>query len=167
MGLLFWKKNRQIDQFAYQLADNLYSQVLPDMAQQIVDGIDSSKGGKSGKDKKKLKRNQEQIKRTMDDITLQMQQYKMDNKLGVYGKARLHMTFTERLEELGYNKDVAKELSNAILVRSSWKVVGFFDSDLPGITKFTNNDQRFFHDAEVQLQGNLTTLDIYCYFLFA
>jgi len=38
------------------------------------------------------------------------------NNLGVYGKARFHLTFMERLREHGYDNSFVKEINDHLLV---------------------------------------------------
>ncbi len=106
MPILFWKKNRLIDVFATDVANELYSFVQP---QSVQDYFTSASKGK--KDKKK-------IESFLNGIIKQMRQFRLTHALGVYGKARLQLKFNERLSELGYDKDVIARLNQLILVRA-------------------------------------------------
>lgn len=108
--MFFGKKNQKIDGFAQNMADDLYSQLPPENAHLYVFEADSSE-----KISQKIKN--DAIRKMNEKIVL-FQQFKKANKLGLYGKARLHMKFTERLKELGYAESVAEELNKAIMLRS-------------------------------------------------
>lgn len=107
MQLFFWRKNKQIDTFASTLANDLYSAVQPDTALTYISGINE----KSNKGDKK-------IDRRLQDLVFRIQEFRVQHSLGVYGKARLHLTFTERLKELGYEPKVAEKLNELILLRT-------------------------------------------------
>jgi len=115
VNIFFWKKNREIDAFAYQLADALYSDVLPAAADEyIAEAVTAAKG----KAAKKANDLDKRVSHRLNDIITRIQQYRATRSLGVYGKARLHLTFTERLKELGYHPNTAKELNMLILLRT-------------------------------------------------
>lgn len=107
MGILFWKKNEQIDAFANTIANDLYSAIQPDVAQAYING-QNSKSKKAGLN----------AARKLDDIIMRINQFRSENPIGIYGKARLHQKFTERLEELGYEKRIAKLLNEKIMIRT-------------------------------------------------
>ena len=44
--------------------------------------------------------------------------FKSVNKLGVYGKAKFHLEFVERLKELGYKDQVAEAINEEILIKT-------------------------------------------------
>lgn len=106
MGLLFWKDNKNIDLFAQSIAGDLFSHIRPDIARQYFLG--------KGKIPKKQQRKAEQ---KVNDTLLQAQRYSTANSLGIYGKARLQKQFNDRLAELGYELDVIKEISRAMLLQ--------------------------------------------------
>jgi len=108
MGLFFWKNNREIDAMARAIADDLFSHVQPDAAREHVFG--------SGKMPKKQER---KISQKFTNVILQMQRFSKAKSLGVYGKARLQQQFNQRLEELGYGKDLVSRLSETILLRNT------------------------------------------------
>lgn len=101
--LLFWKKNREIDNFANILADELYSQLPPKLIQ--------NQKGTSGK--KLALRFDKELQR----IVSRLQDFKAIHKLGVYGKARFHLTFKERLRSHGYPEELAREINEYLLVK--------------------------------------------------
>ncbi len=107
MQLFFWKKNKQIDTFANTLANELFSTLQPDDARAYL----VSPKGKSGKTDRKTDRR-------IQDLIMQVQHFRIQYSLGVYGKARLHLTFTERLKELGYDPTVADKLNEMIMIRT-------------------------------------------------
>jgi hypothetical protein len=103
-GFLFGK-NKRINEFATRMADELFSAVPQDVTKQYL-------GGKT--DKKKTKA----VESRIGDMTIQFQQFKLKEKLGVYGKARLHLSFMNRLETLGYDQEIAKRINEKILLKS-------------------------------------------------
>jgi len=107
MGLIFWKDNRKIDAFAQAIADDLYSYVQPDVARQHVTGS-------SELQKKKKAR----VQQKFTDIVRQIERFSESNSLGVYGQARLHKQFGERLEELGYEPEIVHKITENFLLRS-------------------------------------------------
>ena len=107
MGLLFWKSNKQIDAFANTIANDLYSAIQPDVAQAYINGQNS-----------KSKNSFIKVARKLDDIIMRINQFRAENPIGIYGKARLHQKFTERLEELGYEKRIANILNEKIMIRT-------------------------------------------------
>ena len=102
--LFFWKKNKLIDDFAINLADDLYSQIQPEVMNTYL----SDKKSKSAK----------KINRQLEDIIHRVKQFRATYSLGVYGKARLHLNFTERLKELGYEKKLAEKINEMILLKT-------------------------------------------------
>ena len=105
MGLFFWKKNKVIDEFATKVADEFYSRVLPNHAVKYFDGKT---------DKKKSK----EIESLLNTLVRDVNQFRDQESLGIYGKARLHLTFMERLKELGYNETTSKEINKVVMVVS-------------------------------------------------
>jgi hypothetical protein len=105
MGLLFWKNNKDIDNFAQAVADDLFSYVQPDIARQHIAG----RGDMSKKKKAK-------IEQKFTDIRLQIKRFSDSNSLGVYGKARLQKQFNDRLQELGYHIDVVNKITESFLL---------------------------------------------------
>ena len=99
MQIFFWKKNKQIDEFANAIANDLYSTIPPDVALDFMNESDS-----------KSKKVNTKVARKLDDIVLRIK--------GVYGKARLHLKFAEQLEELGYEKKVAGLFNEKIMIRT-------------------------------------------------
>ena len=105
MGLLFWKNNKKIDAYAKTLAENLFSYVQPEVAQQYL-----APGNKLPK------KRQAQVKKYLAELYTQIKSFSETNSLGIYGKARLQMQLNERLEELGYDETVVKKISDQILL---------------------------------------------------
>ncbi|MGW8370476.1 MAG: hypothetical protein ACWGPN_17585 [Gammaproteobacteria bacterium] len=107
MSLLFWKNNKLIDGFAQTVADELFSYVSADLARQQVFGA-----------KDMPKKQARKAEQKFQDTVLQIRRFSESHSLGVYGKARLQQKFDERLQELGYPKDVVKRISELILARN-------------------------------------------------
>ena len=107
MGLFFWKDNKKIDAFAFALAEDLFSQVQPDVAAKHFTG--------PRLDNKKKKR---KIEERFQALMGQMREFNLTNSLGVYGKARLQKTFSDRLLELGYDDAVTHKLVETIVFRN-------------------------------------------------
>jgi hypothetical protein len=109
MNLFFWKKNKNIDIFASYLASELYSRVQPDAAQHYFT--------MTAKDKQ-AKKTRKQVETSIQDTIKQLDQFRISNALGVYGKARLHLRFTDRLKELGYDDDTSKRINEMIMLKT-------------------------------------------------
>ena len=121
MQIFFWKKNKLIDGFAISLANDLFSVLQPEAAKAYVFGVKAKSKSKSkgkGKGKGKEIKADARIKRKISDLILRIKQFKADNSIGVYGKARIHMQFSNRLVELGYDEETAKLINEIIMLRS-------------------------------------------------
>lgn len=115
MGFFFWKNNGIIDDFARNMADEFCSKVQPDLAKQyFADEALSKKKKKAHKEKEQ----RGQVTRLLDENISKLRTFRESNKIGVYGKARFHMQFKERLEELGYSDDLAEEINQLLLLRT-------------------------------------------------
>lgn len=115
MTILPWKKSKYIDDFATLLADEFYSQILPDIANEYFN-IDNS-----NVDKKQLKAMKNNVKKVDIAVAMALSEvikFRKSHKLGIYGKARLQMKFMERLIELGYHQEIARKLNDEILLKS-------------------------------------------------
>jgi hypothetical protein len=108
MGLLFWKDNAKIDAFGAALAEHLFSHVQPDMARQHFSGASK------GENKKK----QYKVQQQFNALVGQMREFCETQSLGVYGKARLQKSFSDRLLELGYDDQVTTRLVETIVFRN-------------------------------------------------
>lgn len=108
MGLFFWKNNGKIDAFGVALAEHLFSHVQPDVAKLHFAG-----GGKSANKKKQYK-----VEQQFHDLVRQMRQFNTTQSLGIYGKARLQKSFSDRLLELGYDEAVTVKLVETIVLRN-------------------------------------------------
>lgn len=106
MKLFFWKRNKEIDQFARMVADELFSQVQPELMRDFFAGVANKKDSKS-------------VESRLKGAEKQVAQFNIANKLGVYGKARLQLTILERLQELGYDKDIAKRVNDRMIMKAS------------------------------------------------
>lgn len=107
MNLFFWKKNTVIDDFASNLANELYSAIPPDQALEYF--MNETSHNKSTKIQKKL---EQQIQLSI----AQIRHFKIKYSLGIYGKARLHLKFANRLKELGYAHDITKRINELLLI---------------------------------------------------
>jgi hypothetical protein len=112
LNILFWKNNKVIDAIAIELADEFFSQVQPQLALEFLNNpIQDSKSSKKKKNPKKIDR---AINKLASDVTA----FRKHHSLGVYGKARLHMNFMKRLNELGYPEQVTKQINEMVMLRS-------------------------------------------------
>ena len=110
--LLFWKtKDPQIDAFAQQLANRLFSELPPALVEKIFTSEAEISTPRSGA-KKKPGVNAGRI---TEEVGRQLRQFSQQSRLGIYGKARLHMQFRSRLIELGYSKGDARAIDQLIL----------------------------------------------------
>lgn len=109
MSLLFWKKNKIIDSFASELASELYSNLQPQIAKQFFEGAS---------DNKQMKKNEKKIRNEIQGVIKKINEFKFINSLGVYGKARLHLKLKLRLEELGYEQQIANKLNEIVMVKT-------------------------------------------------
>lgn len=107
MGLFFWKNNSKIDNFGAALAEDLFSHVQPQVAEAHFTGTTQDN-----------KKKQRKIEQRFHALIGQMQEFCSTNSLGIYGKARLQKTFSDRLLELGYNDAVTHKLVETILLRN-------------------------------------------------
>lgn len=113
MKLFFWKDNFMIDNFAKQLADDCFSITPPNSVAAYFDKQDAAP------DNKKNNAKHDATERHLYDMALKVVQFKQQMKLGVYGKARLLLTFQERLVELGYEQTLAERLNRHLLRRTA------------------------------------------------
>lgn len=100
----FWRINKQIDEFATSIADELYSQITPDML--------------AAANKKSEKKISKQWDKQVGGIIFKINEYKHTHGLGIYRKARLHQTFMSRLEVHGFSKKLIKELNEHLLLNT-------------------------------------------------
>jgi hypothetical protein len=101
---MFGEKKRMLIEFANQLADELYSRVPPNV-------VDQHMSGKSKSASKKFND-------AMDDSVMRVAQFKTNHHPGIYGKAKLHQVFADRLRELGYPNELANEINQYILIKT-------------------------------------------------
>ena len=111
MKLFFWKKNKSIDIFANELANELFSSIQPQSFNEYFQ--------KSSNKEKSAKKNRKIIDTKIQNIIKQIQQFRTTHSLGVYGKARLHLKFNDRLKELGYASEIVTSLNDILLVKTS------------------------------------------------
>jgi hypothetical protein len=96
--MLWFKSNKVIDEFSTKLAI--------DLAQRYPAALENDAT---------KKRNPERLARVFDSTFNRAIDFQRDQKLGVYGKARLGNTFRWKLKELGYPQDFV-ELATRSLV---------------------------------------------------
>lgn len=101
---LFGKKKAQLVGFANQTAELLFSRVPPGL-------VDEHRSGQSKKATKAFNQG-------VENALMRVAQYKATAKPGIYGKAKLHLVFANRLKELGYPQQVADEINHYILTRT-------------------------------------------------
>lgn len=123
MKWFFWQKNSLVEAFARTQADDLSSFLRPEvLAEYLAAGAGSPVAGKKKKTghvslKKTVARSREAEHRLAEIIT-RVRQFKAEQSLGIYRKARLHQVFADRLVELGYTADLAKEINQLILLQT-------------------------------------------------
>ena len=100
--LFYWRKNKEIDNFANTLADEIYSQLPPAM-------LENQK-------KAKVKKLARRMDNELHASIVRLREFKNAFKLGVYSKARFHMIFMERLRSHGYPENIVKELNEYLLI---------------------------------------------------
>lgn len=108
---MFWKKNRLIDEFAHRQADEFFSHVQVSAAESLF--AESSGAATRKRDRK---RPDQIAARKLESLVNRLAKFEQEQRLGVYGKARLHTTFKHRLVELGYPRDLAEEIDRAMLL---------------------------------------------------
>jgi len=117
MAILPWQKNKEIDRFANLLADELYSRIQPDLASEYFNDRNASIERK--KDLKNKMNKAQNVDQALGSVIAEFKKFRESEKLGIYGKARLHMKFMERLTELGYAQDIARKLNEQILFKTA------------------------------------------------
>ena len=105
MGLLFWKKNHKIDDFALQLANHFFKIVPPEK-------ISSDQN---------MRKTLKKLDRELGKIFTKLSKFDSQNNLGIYTRARLQNKFNHRLDELGYTPEFVKALNDKMLVESMQK----------------------------------------------
>lgn len=106
--LWFFKKNKVIKKFAATTAEELFSNLPPKLLEKKYDK----------KNKKAAANAKRAYKEILDDTILRVAQFKSVNKLGVYGKAKFHLEFSERLKDLGYSDQLAEAINQEILIKT-------------------------------------------------
>ncbi|MEW8030391.1 MAG: hypothetical protein AB2806_21980 [Candidatus Thiodiazotropha sp.] len=101
---LFGKKKRLLIDFANQVAEELYRRVPPKI-------VDEHLSGKSKSATRKFNDG-------LDEGIMRIAQFKANEHLGIYGKAKLHQVFANRLLELGYSNELANEINQYILIKT-------------------------------------------------
>ncbi len=106
--MFFWRKNRTIDAVAFEVADEIYSQVPPEM-------LLASAQGPGRKPDKKLDR---KLARAQQASARRLREFIQVQELGVYGKARINLKVIERLREHGYGEDFIDQVKDYLLLEA-------------------------------------------------
>lgn len=117
MTILPWQKNKEIDRFANLLADEFFSRIQPELADDHFKNKDKKIENK--KELKSVQNSTQKVNQALSQAIGEFRKFRESQKLGVYGKARFHMKFMDRLTELGYAKDIAKKLNEEILFKTA------------------------------------------------
>ena len=96
-----FKRAREIEAFAANLAREFSGRCAPDKA--------------SPADKSAAL----QIARAIDDVCNRATAYRREQKLGMYGKAKLASTFKLELKEMGYSTDFIDALTRQLVLKMS------------------------------------------------
>ena len=104
MGLLNRGKNKDLDEFARSLAAELTKRFTPEMEAK-------------SKDKKAEKK----LGLALNGIYAQARTYREENRLGIYGKARIGNTFKWELRERGYSDPFIEETTKGLVLKLSGK----------------------------------------------
>ena len=102
MNLFFWTNNNKIDTFATEAANKLFGSANPELISECF-----NQSATKNNNKKRLGK----ANRVLDDLLKSINQFKILHSLGVYGKARFHLKFRSRLEELGYDPAIASKIN--------------------------------------------------------
>ncbi|MEJ2347037.1 MAG: hypothetical protein P8090_16870, partial [Gammaproteobacteria bacterium] len=108
--------NKAIDRFANLLADEFYSRIQPELASEHYSK--KSMHIENKKELKSKKNNAQTVNQAVASAISEFRKFRKSQRLGIYGKARLHMKFMERLTELGYEHKIAKKLNEEILFKT-------------------------------------------------
>ena len=112
MDIFFWRKNKIIDNFSVKLADEVFSNLPPQQIAEFTSELKSA--GNQKKAEKKMNRKMQSV---IESAVSQFSEFIRAESLGVYGKARLHMQFMARLQELGYEKELAEKINQDIMLK--------------------------------------------------
>jgi hypothetical protein len=99
MGLLSWFSNKEVNDFAKGLANNLAKRYPP--------AVDLSA-------EKKISENR--LTRVLEETFNQAAEFQQTHKLGVYRKARLGAEFKWHLKELGYTDKFIEVATEGLMV---------------------------------------------------
>lgn len=94
MSFLSKLSSKSVDEFARSLAAELSKKYPPE----IQNPKDQSK-------KSSARVSEKRLTRILEDLYAKVRTFHVENKLGVYKKARLSNTFRWELDALGYSKD--------------------------------------------------------------
>lgn len=99
MGLFGSVSSKDVDQFAKTLAQNLAKRYPPAL----------DKGGER-------KISQKRLTAILEDTFNRAMEFKRQNKLGVYKKARLGNTFRWELQEMGFSEKFVETATEGLIV---------------------------------------------------
>lgn len=117
MAIFPWQKTKEIDRFANWLADEFFSRIQPELADEHFKS--KNKNIENKKELKSMQNNAQKVNQAISQTIAEFRKFRESQSLGVYGKARFHMKFRDRLAELGYEKDIAKKLDEEILFKTA------------------------------------------------
>ena len=99
MGLFSWLSNKEVDNFAKLLAQDIAKRYPPTM--------DNAK-------EKKVSTNR--LTKILEDSYVKAKQFRNDKKLGMYKKAKLGNIFRWELKELGYSAEFVDLATEGLIV---------------------------------------------------
>jgi hypothetical protein len=93
-----WLRRKDIEKFAVALAEDLGRRFPPKSEER------SDKGARS------------QLKAISDQLYREARRYRIELRLGVYGKAKLANVFRWRLQELGFSHGFVQQVTHGLVV---------------------------------------------------
>ena len=94
-----WFAGRQIDTFSRQLAREFASRYPLEMAEKSPD-----------------KKREKKLGRALNHVYRQAREFRQDQRLGVYGTARLGNGFKWELREMGYRHEFIEETTKGLIL---------------------------------------------------
>jgi hypothetical protein len=99
MGLLKWLDTRDLQQFATGLAEDIGRRFPPSSEARTDTGAKN------------------QLRVILEGIAARASRYHEENKLGIYGKAKLGNVFRWKLTELGYSNEFVETATKQVVTR--------------------------------------------------
>ena len=127
MALFFWQKGKLVEAFARTLADDVSSLVRPEAVVEYLAFSSNHSGANTpvadpkkgvSKSSKKALSSSVAVERHLNEVIQRVSQFKNEQSLGVYRKARLHQLFADRLTELGFPPEVVSDINRLILMQT-------------------------------------------------